>query len=242
MTVKRYHIETFGCQMNKSDSELMDLSLREHGFAPADSPDEADIVVFNTCSVRAHAESRALSRMRSVPGRGGKIIVATGCMAQRIGGELVANGDADLAAGPYQSPRLGELVKLYLASKGSLFVSQEPSDFEGRINPALAGSREGRSWHEWVTITHGCGNFCSYCIVPYVRGGLISFSSESVIGYAELLARRGVSEITLLGQNVNQYGIDSGDLPFHAPAGKNREGAGPREDQLPHLAPQRLHL
>jgi tRNA-2-methylthio-N6-dimethylallyladenosine synthase len=216
MTVKRYHIETFGCQMNKSDSELMELSLREHGFAPAESGEAADIVIFNTCSVRAHAESRALSRMRSVPGRAGKIVVAAGCMAQRTGGELVAKGDADLAVGPYQSPRLGELVNLFLASKGNLFVSQEPGDFGGRINPALAGSRGGRSWHEWVTITHGCGNFCSYCIVPYVRGRLISFSSESIIDYVKLLADRGAREITLLGQNVNQYGIDSGDMPFHA--------------------------
>ncbi len=216
MTALRYHIETFGCQMNKSDSELMEQSLREHGFEPAPSPGGADIVVFNTCSVRAHAENRALSRMRSVEGRRGKTVVVAGCMAQRIGGDLVEKGTADLAVGPYQSPRLGELVKLFFSSREKLFLSRDPADFEGRLNPALAARRDGAAWHEWVTITHGCENFCSYCIVPHVRGRLISFSSKTVIDFVENLARRGVTEITLLGQNVNQYGQDSGDIPFHA--------------------------
>ncbi len=216
MTYSSYYIETFGCQMNKSDSELMELSLREHGFVPAPGPGSAEIVVFNTCSVREHAENRALSRMRSVRNRRSKLLVLAGCMAQRIGKDLMAEGYADLVAGPYESPRLGELVKLYLETRKNLFISQDPGDFQERINPALARRRLGQGWHEWVTITHGCDNYCSYCIVPHVRGKLISFSSNSIIAFIRQLALGGVSEITLLGQNVNQYGSDNGDVPFHS--------------------------
>ena len=215
MKKQHYHIETFGCQMNKSDSDLMDLNMSLQGFDPADSAEEADIIIFNTCSVREHAESRALSRIRSVQNRKEKLLVLAGCMAQRKGVELVNRGDVDLAAGPYESPRIGELLRIHMESRQSVFISQDPEHFSERLNPALAGRPEIRGRHEWVTVTHGCENFCSYCIVPHVRGRLISFSSASVLDYIRLLSTKGTLEITLLGQNVNQYGQDSGDIPFH---------------------------
>ncbi len=205
--------------MNKGDSDLMAISMKENGFAQAESIREADICIFNTCSVRKHAEDRALARIRQEKGSGrpGRTIVVAGCMAQRMGEELVRSRIADIVIGPYQSPRAGELVSAYTGSKkgtGTVYVSQETQDFSERIVPALVKEKEMHPWHKWVTITHGCENFCSYCIVPYVRGKLISFPSDRILKFIEDVANEGVTEISLLGQNVNQYGIDSGDIPF----------------------------
>jgi tRNA-2-methylthio-N6-dimethylallyladenosine synthase len=216
---KTYRIETFGCQMNKNDSELMALSMQDHGFQPAPDGEEADITVFNTCSVREHAENRVLSRIRGarkkIQARRGLIIVA-GCMAQRVGRELVEKKIADMVVGPYQSPDLGRALGAFLEDRGkNEFVSQDTRDLSSRINPRLKKISTAPEWHRWVTITHGCENFCSYCIVPIVRGRLISFPSEKILDYIRGLASHGAREITLLGQNVNQYGIDSGDIPFY---------------------------
>ena len=214
-----YHIETFGCQMNKNDSELMALSMQEHGFNQAPDPLKADVTIFNTCSVREHAENRVISRIRSHRRKfSGKnsIIVVAGCMAQRIGDSLIDDKIADMVIGPYQSPEIGRLLRLHLEDRSRrLFLSQEISDFSGRINPDLCRISDTPAWHKWVTITHGCENFCSYCIVPSVRGKLISFPSGRILDYIRSLAAYGIKEITLLGQNVNQYGTDSNDIPFH---------------------------
>ncbi len=216
---KTYSIETFGCQMNKNDSELMSLSLADNGFTAAEEGRIADITIYNTCSVREHAENRVLSRIRSrrkqIRGSGGIIVVA-GCMAQRMGKELIENGIADMIIGPYQSPAIGELLLRRMEDgKANAFISQDMSDFTGRINHDLRRLSDTPPWHKWVTITHGCENFCSYCIVPSVRGRLISFPSKQILDYIRTLAGGGIREITLLGQNVNQYGSDSGDVPFH---------------------------
>jgi tRNA-2-methylthio-N6-dimethylallyladenosine synthase len=217
---KTYFIETFGCQMNKNDSELMSLSMREHGFGRADDAAAADIVVYNTCSVREHAENRVLSRIRSLRKTmqgTGRIVVVAGCMAQRLGGKLIETGIADMAVGPYQSPEIGRLIRQYLTGRSrDRFLSQEVKDLSSRINPRLVHAEGGPEWHRWITITHGCGNNCSYCIVPLVRGRLVSYESSAVLDYIRSLAAGGTREITLLGQNVNQYGADSGDIPFHA--------------------------
>jgi tRNA-2-methylthio-N6-dimethylallyladenosine synthase len=216
---KTFFIETFGCQMNKGDSELMAHSMRQSGFQAAGDAKNADIIIFNTCSVRQHAETRALSRIRSAKS-GAKekngIVVVAGCMAQRLGENLLGKKAADIVIGPYQSPSIGEIINKYFIDTGCRsFLSLEPSDFKGRLDKALAKSKDLTPWHKWVTITHGCENYCAYCIVPYVRGRLISFPSDSIIKYVELCAQNGVREITLLGQNVNQYGMDSGDVPFY---------------------------
>ncbi|OHD65447.1 MAG: tRNA (N6-isopentenyl adenosine(37)-C2)-methylthiotransferase MiaB [Spirochaetes bacterium RBG_13_51_14] len=214
-----YYIETFGCQMNKNDSELMALSLVEQGFTPAGDVLAADIAIFNTCSVREHAENRVISRIRShrkrIQGRNTVVVVA-GCMAQRIGGALIEKRIADMVVGPYQSPDIGKLLRRHLADRSHrLFLSQNESDFSGRINPDLYRVSDTPAWHKWVTITHGCENYCSYCIVPFVRGRLISFPSGEILIYIRALASRGIKEITLLGQNVNQYGMDNNDVAFH---------------------------
>ncbi len=213
---KRFHIETFGCQMNKGDSDLMAHSLETAGFERAQGIDDADVLVFNTCSVRSHAEERALARIRSARRNARALVAVAGCMAQRLGDALVADGTADLVVGPYQSPRIGPVVAARIEGRGErAYLSQAPEDFAGRLDPAAAARRDEIPFHKWVTITHGCCNFCSYCIVPYVRGKLISFPSDAIVRYVEQCVEGGATEISLLGQNVNQYGMDSGDIPFH---------------------------
>jgi len=214
-----FYIETFGCQMNKSDSELMLVNLIEQGYKSSEDINEAEIVIFNTCSVRQHAEDRAVAKIKSlrknIKSKGGLSIV-TGCMAQRIGPELIKNGIADIVAGPYQSPEIGRIITRFLnGEKNNEFLSMEEEDFSIRINPDLAKNKDILPWHKWITITHGCENYCSYCIVPLVRGKLISLSSETIIEYIKKLSLNGVTEITLLGQNVNQYGTDTDDIPFY---------------------------
>lgn len=217
---KFFRIETFGCQMNAGDSELMRLSMLKNGFTEAVNPDDADICIYNTCSVRDNAEKRALARISTAKGIGTsrkRLIVVAGCMAQRLGDELLKKKIASIVAGPYQSPRIGEILGEFMRNKKNrIFISQDESSFAERLAPDLVGNRDVEPWHKWVTITHGCENFCAYCIVPYVRGKLISFPSGRIIEFVKELAASGVIEITLLGQNVNQYGQDSGDIPFHA--------------------------
>ncbi len=205
--------------MNKGDSELITLSMIENGFTQTANEETADICIFNTCSVREHAEKRALAKIsiaRSRKPAKQRLVVVAGCMAQRIGEELVLKGKADLAAGPYQSPELGTIIRTHIDKhRCKLFLSQEGADFSERINFDLVKNKDIYPWHKWVTITHGCENFCAYCIVPYVRGKLISFPSEKILNYIRELAAEGIIEITLLGQNVNQYGQDCGEIPFY---------------------------
>ncbi len=216
---RTFRIETFGCQMNVGDSELIRLSMKKNGFIEAENPDDADISIYNTCSVRDNAEKRALARISTAKGIGSvkkRIVVVAGCMAQRLGDELVKKKIANIVIGPYQSPRLGDILNEFLENrKNRLYISQDSVNFAERLTPELMESKDIEPWHKWVTITHGCENFCSYCIVPYVRGKLISFPSERILKFIRELAESGVIEITLLGQNVNQYGQDSGDIPFH---------------------------
>ncbi len=219
MDTLKFHVETFGCQMNQNDSELMSLSLTEKGMYASGSLENADIVVFNTCSVRENAEKRVIAKIKTnrktIRDNNGVIIV-TGCMAQRIGEQLIKEKIADIVIGPYQSPHIGDILDIYFKSKDkNVFLSQEMDDFSGRINTRLSEFKNDTPWHRWVTITHGCENNCTYCIVPSVRGKLISIPSPTILDYINILTHNGVKEITLLGQNVNQYGQDNEDIPFH---------------------------
>ena len=205
--------------MNTSDSELMAHSLEAEGFVHSDDATEADVIIFNTCSVRKRAEDRATSRLRQARAhkKKGSIVVLAGCMAQRTGDDFLSRGWADLVVGPYQSPKIGQIVTELRRNKlaAKLYISQETPDFAPRLDDAAPSGRSENPGHRWITITHGCENFCTYCIVPYVRGKLISFPSERILEHITSLAREGIQEITLLGQNVNQYGQDSGDIPFY---------------------------
>jgi tRNA-2-methylthio-N6-dimethylallyladenosine synthase len=146
----------------------------------------------------------------------GSVVIVAGCMAQRIGGDLIDMGAADIVAGPYQSPNIGSIVRAFESGRlERVFISQKDEDFSGRIKLPIQTADNPAQWHRFVTITHGCENRCSYCIVPFVRGRLISFSSDEILGHISSLAALGTKEITLLGQNVNQFGQDTGDIPFH---------------------------
>ncbi len=212
-----FFLVTFGCQMNKNDSDLMHLSLLENGFEPAADEKSADIIVFNTCSVRGHAEERAISRMRAARrGRDDhRTIVAAGCMAQRLGASLVEDRTADVVIGTYLSPGAGPIVRKFLSGVGSAVnISMDGSELAPRIGGRTITKGPDAPWHSWVTISHGCCNNCSYCIVPSVRGRLVSFPSGEILDHIASIASGGIREITLLGQNVNQYGQDSGDISF----------------------------
>ena len=214
---KTFHIETFGCQMNKGDSELISLSLSRAGYSECATAPEADVIIFNTCSVRQHAEDRVIARIEALKNKrkNKSIIVVTGCMAQRIGINLIGQKLADLTVGPYESPRIGEILKNYFGFREKTsYSSQSFEDFESRMDMGLADRKDDIPWHKWVTITHGCENYCSYCIVPHVRGRLISFPSDKIIEYVKKFAENGIKQITLLGQNVNQYGSGT-DIPFY---------------------------
>jgi tRNA-2-methylthio-N6-dimethylallyladenosine synthase len=209
--VLRYHVTTFGCQMNAHDSERIKGMLEELGLGEAHTQDEADVLVFNTCTIRekpdqrfaAHlAQARALKERKPE-----KVIAVGGCYAEAQRERLFSLYPfVDVAFGPGSIPHLGE----WLGAGGvgvqrSAFGVAEERAFAGR----LPKHRE-RRFQAWVQISMGCNSVCSYCIVPAVRGREVSRRPGEILAEIEGLAREGVREITLLGQNVNSYGRDVG--------------------------------
>jgi tRNA-2-methylthio-N6-dimethylallyladenosine synthase len=212
---KTFFIETYGCEMNKSDSVDIALSLEDHGYIECNSASDADVVVINTCFVRKHAEQRIYGRLgyyRGLKNRTEKspVIVLTGCMAQLLGEEVRALfPEIDIVCGTSH----GLHIHYYLQERdrtGEPIVLTDQNGYEF----SSFGGRRAQRHHAWVTIIKGCSNFCSYCIVPYVRGPELSKHSETVLQEVEALVAQGVTEVTLLGQNVNAYGKDSGDMSF----------------------------
>lgn len=207
--MKKYYIETYGCQMNVSDSELVAAILSDAGYAQADSIDEAEILLFNTCSVRDHAEQRVLGRIsneryRKVINKDFKIVLL-GCMAQRIGKRLI-NEDLgiDYAVGVDQ---YRELPKI-LADDGGFSLDFDSSEVYENLMPLHQGQ-----YCAFITIMRGCNNFCSYCIVPYVRGRERSRPYNDIVSDIRDAVANGMLDITLLGQNVNSYSWNGMDFP-----------------------------
>jgi tRNA-2-methylthio-N6-dimethylallyladenosine synthase len=201
-----YFFETYGCQMNTAESAALMLVLKERAWEPAPDGEHSDLVLLNTCSVRATAEQRVLGRLalyealRKRPGARPFTLIVAGCMASRLGEKLREQfGVVDYVMGT--SSR--SLFPSILAA-----IENRERFVHGGETPAFAFSsshlEEGR-FRAFVPIMHGCNNFCAYCIVPYVRGPEVSRSPGSIIEEIHLLAERGVREITLLGQNVNSY-------------------------------------
>ncbi|NOY75904.1 MAG: tRNA (N6-isopentenyl adenosine(37)-C2)-methylthiotransferase MiaB [Kiritimatiellaeota bacterium] len=225
-----FHIRTYGCQMNERDSEAVAAALTAAGYAAADSESEADILLFNTCSVRERAERKALGKIGGLVKLKRKrpeiLIGLFGCMAQRLKNELLDKmPHVDFVIG---TDRLADLpmVLADAAEKHARIAAVEPSDadsaaaleaMDGRLSPEDAGERPLSAY---VAIMRGCNRFCSYCIVPYVRGREKSRNPERIINEAAELAANGVREITLLGQNVAAYGLEGrlapnpGESPF----------------------------
>ena len=209
--MRRYHVTTFGCQMNAHDSERLKGMLEELGLGEAPTQDEADVLVFNTCTIREKPDQRFaahLAQARVLKERDSeKVIAVGGCYAEAQRERLFSLYPfVDVAFGPGSIPHLGA----WLGAGGvgverSAFGIAEERAFAGR----LPRHRE-RRFHAWVQISMGCNSVCSYCIVPAVRGREVSRRPGEILAEVEGLAREGVREITLLGQNVNSYGRDVG--------------------------------
>ena len=218
MDSKRLYIETFGCQMNVNDSERIVSLLAGEGFVPDPLLHKADMILLNTCSVRGGAEERVYKRLENLRAlkRANKhlVIGVGGCVAQHEGEILLEKFPwVDLVFGTHNLHLLPEMVKA--AEAGQRRSETGFIDNVQRLDlfPEVQGSsRVSR----FVTVMQGCDNFCSYCIVPFVRGREISRRSEEVLNEISQLADSGVSEIVLLGQNVNSYGLKIDDQPSFA--------------------------
>jgi tRNA-2-methylthio-N6-dimethylallyladenosine synthase len=205
----RYHLTTFGCQMNEHDSERMRGLLESIGYAPAESRDEADLILFNTCTIRASADDRFFGNLgdahRVKRERPDVVVAIGGCWAQSQKDEVFSRFPfVDIAFGPGEVTRLGELVARERLHAVGAF------SFDGAFAASLPTRRE-RPHQAWVQISVGCNSVCSYCIVPSVRGRERSRPAADVVAEVEGLVADGVREVTLLGQNVNSYGRDLRD-------------------------------
>ena len=205
---KRAHVITFGCQQNERDSETVLGLLGEMGYIPTDNADNADIIVINTCAIREHAEVKALSllgRFKAQKKKNPDLLVGVvGCMAAEPHRADMLKKDfhyVSFTLEPNMLHRIPELVykKLTDGKRSFIFGEDKGDIFED------APSVRRESHRAWVSIMYGCNNFCSYCIVPYVRGRERSRRSEDIINECKTLVASGVKEITLLGQNVNSY-------------------------------------
>ena len=205
MVTGRYHVTTFGCQMNEHDSGRLEGLLESLGYEPAGSRDEADIILFNTCSIREAADSRFVAHLmeaRAVKRRRPSTIVGVGgCWAQSVKDQVFRDFPfVDVAFGPGQAGKLAE----FLASDS--LGAQGYFEFESFT--ADLPLKRGQGHHAWVQISTGCNCRCSYCIVPSTRGREASRTLEELVAEVERLAATGVREVTLLGQNVNAWGRD----------------------------------
>ncbi len=215
---KRFYLETFGCQMNVVDSERIVTLLGEIGYRQVDAATDADLVLLNTCSVRDKAERKVyghLGRFKPIKDLRPKLIIGVGgCVAEQEGEKMLAEVPyLDLVFGTHNVHRLPELVQL--AEQGKRRQSLTGFlDQETRLN-LFPQRSELDTVTRFVTVMQGCDNFCTYCIVPHVRGREISRPSAEIVAEVEALVAQGVREITLLGQNVNSYGSkQAGEINF----------------------------
>lgn len=205
---KKAYIKTFGCQMNVHDSEKMAGILEAEGYEITDERKAADLIVYNTCSIREKAEQKFLSdlgRLKTVKSvRPGLRIAVAGCIAQQMGNSLLKRAPhVDFVLGPQNIHSLARMARE--SRPGEVATSENP---DATLLELPASRKEGRS--AWVSIMYGCNNFCTYCIVPYTRGRETSRNSANIINEIKRLTQDGFKEVTLLGQNVNSYESDIG--------------------------------
>ncbi len=214
---KYFHITTYGCQMNVHESEKIAGILSRMGYTACDNIEDSDIAVFNTCCIRENAENHALGNIGMLKKLKAKkrdmLIAVGGCLTQQIGKADTLHDKfpyVDIIFGTHNLNGLEELINKKLRQKKAVI---EIDDSEGAI---CEGEKPLRTSYPnaWINITYGCNNFCSYCIVPYVRGRERSRRSADIIKEAEELVAQGYKELTLLGQNVNSYANGTNDLSF----------------------------
>jgi len=231
MNTKKIHLKSFGCQMNKLDSSLLAAALTEKGWEMTDSASEADVVVINTCSVRDHAEQRVLSHLGHLQhlkkSRPHLLVAVIGCMAQRLGSRLLEHPTVDIAAGPEQLHQVPQLIQEALGdrrkhlavteairrpagTKERLELNEELDEFERTYD----SDRNHLKSQAFIRVMRGCNNFCSFCIVPYVRGPEISRPPKAILEQAQKLAAQGIRQITLLGQTINSYRYSEGGRTY----------------------------
>ena len=214
----KFVLKSFGCQMNKLDSALVTSAMKQAGFEVSDSPVESDVVIINTCSVRQHAEERVLSHLGHLKhirkSRPGLVVAVMGCMAQRMGEELLANEAVDIVCGPGQIDKLPELIQQRLEKKAKhLAVAEkirakvEESEAQGLEEFEVANdlTEDQLPGQAYVRAMRGCNKFCTYCVVPYVRGPEASRPPESIISQIKHLRDQGIKLVTLLGQTIDSY-------------------------------------
>ena len=207
--MKKLYIETYGCQMNVADSEVVASVMQMAGYEATESLDEADAVFLNTCSVRDNAEQKIYHRLDALDAIKRKrplIIGVLGCMAERVKDDLLQNHHADLVAGPDAYLSLPDLIAQAETGHKAMNIELSTSETYRDIVPQrLHGAKIGG----FVSIMRGCNNFCHYCIVPYTRGRERSRDVESILREVRDLRDRGFKEVTLLGQNVNSYRLEN---------------------------------
>ncbi|MFB2919253.1 tRNA (N6-isopentenyl adenosine(37)-C2)-methylthiotransferase MiaB [Aerosakkonema funiforme] len=215
---RRYHITTFGCQMNKADSERMAGILEDMGFEWSEDPNDANVILYNTCTIRDNAEHKVYSHL----GRQAKrkheqpnlTLILAGCVAQQEGEALLRRvPELDLVMGPQHANRLKDLLEQVLA--GDRVVATEPV----HIMEDITKPRRDSTVTAWVNVIYGCNERCTYCVVPNVRGVEQSRTPEAIRAEMAELGRQGYKEVTLLGQNIDAYGRD---LPGVTPEGRHQ--------------------
>ena len=229
MTPPSFYIETYGCQMNEADAQLMAGLFAREGYVRAATPEEAQVIVVNTCAVRDHAEQRVLGRVGELKRskRAGAVLGVAGCMAQRLGGGLLERAPhVDFVVGPDGYRQLPQLVRGAREGERAAVTAFLPAEHYEDIVPARAGAVAAATGRDpargattasgatgvragaataWITVQRGCDYRCTFCVVPMTRGPERSRKLADVVREARALAERGVTEVTLLGQTVNSY-------------------------------------
>ena len=209
---KKLLIETYGCQMNVADSEVIASVMKMGGYTVTENLDEADAVFLNTCSIRDNAEQKILNRLEYFNSYRKKkkdlIVGVVGCMAERVKDDLIEHHHVNLVAGPDAYLTLPELTAAAEAGQKAINVELSTTETYRDVIPSRIC---GNHISGFVSIMRGCNNFCTYCIVPYTRGRERSRDVESILNEVRDLTGKGYKEITLLGQNVNSYRFESSD-------------------------------
>ena len=207
--MKKLYIETYGCQMNVADSELVASIMKMAGYEVCDNENEADAIFLNTCSIRENAENKVINRLDILHAMGKKretplIIGVLGCMAERVKDDLIQNHHANLVCGPDSYLNLPDMIAQCENGTNAIDIKLSLTETYRDVIPQRLG---GNRVSGFVSIMRGCNNFCHYCIVPYTRGRERSRDVESILAEVCDLHDRGFKEVTLLGQNVNSYGL-----------------------------------
>ena len=216
--LNKLFIETYGCQMNVADSEVVVSIMKMDGFETTQNIDEADLILINTCSIRDNAEQKVLSRLQyfqSLKKKNKNLIVGIlGCMAERVKDELIQKHHVDLVVGPDSYLDLPHLIGT--VEKGEKAINVELSTTE-TYKDVIPLKLSGIKIAAFISIMRGCNNFCTYCIVPYTRGRERSREVESILNELRVLKEQGYREVTLLGQNVNSYHYINGEEAIDFP-------------------------